>query len=64
MRPERFEDTETEVTAVDRAPWFEDDFELEQPDLERLRTSTAALRITLDRLERNLTECFIEDNLE
>jgi len=54
MRPERFEDTENEVTSVDRSSWFEDDFELEQPDPERLRTSTAALRLTLDRLERNL----------
>ena len=38
----------------DRSPWFDDDEPLPRPDPERLRTSTASLRISLDRLERRL----------
>lgn len=57
MRPhfQEEQDTERDVTRVDRAPWFEEpDEQLERPDPERIRTSTAALRISLDRLERTL----------
>lgn len=56
MRPEHIdEDTEREITRVDRGPWFEEDEPLERPDPERLATSTAALRLSLDRLERTLS---------
>jgi hypothetical protein len=36
------------------SPWFDDDEPLPRPDPERLRTSTASLRVSLDRLERHL----------
>jgi hypothetical protein len=49
------ENTQPENTRPDHRPWFEDDEPaLITPDPERLRTSTAALRIALDRLERRL----------
>lgn len=49
------EKTNPENTKPDAMPrWFEDQ-PLIHPDPERLATSTAALRITLDRLERRLS---------
>lgn len=49
------EKSQPENTIPERSPWFEDDDgPLSKPDPERLRTSTASLRISLDRLERNL----------
>ena len=48
-------DTEREITLVDRCPWFYEPIEpLTEPDPDGLRTSTSALRVALDRLERIL----------
>jgi hypothetical protein len=56
MQPDLFEEiSRPENTKVEAFPWFYDvEPRLTEPDPERLRTSTAALRITLDALERTL----------
>ena len=55
MRPNFLEDEKSQPENTQpRMPWFDDNEPLDRPDPERLRTSTAALRVSLDRLERTL----------
>lgn len=55
MRPNFLEDEKSQPENTEpRMTWFDDNEPLERPDPERLRTSTAALRVSLDRLERIL----------
>ena len=52
---EQPEDTERDITLVDRCPWFFEPVEpLTEPDPDGLRNSTSSLRAALDRLERIL----------